>query len=159
MQRIGPCLWFDGQAEEAADFYVSVFKDSRIIGTTDYLEGSPAPFHRGTALTVRFALDGVEFVALNGGPEFAFSPAVSFVAGCETQEEVDHLWRRLSDGGEEGQCGWLTDKYGVSWQVVPTAAFEMLGATDRAAAQRVFSAILTMKKIDLAALQRAYDKG
>jgi predicted 3-demethylubiquinone-9 3-methyltransferase (glyoxalase superfamily) len=155
MQKIGPCLWFDGQAEEAASFYVSVFKNSRIIGTTHYLEGMPRP--AGSVLTVRFILDGEEFVALNGGPQFKFSPAISFVANCDTQAQVDELWQKLSEGGLEGQCGWLTDKYGVSWQVVPKALMEMLSKSDRAASQRAISAMLKMKKLDIAVLQRAYE--
>jgi predicted 3-demethylubiquinone-9 3-methyltransferase (glyoxalase superfamily) len=134
---------------------VSVFKNSRIVSTTYYLEGSPFP--AGSVMTVRFMLDGEEFVALNGGPEFKFSPAISFVANCDTQEEVDDLWQKLSEGGEEGQCGWLTDKYGVSWQVVPTALSEMFGGADAAASQRAFSAMLGMKKLDISVLRRAYE--
>jgi predicted 3-demethylubiquinone-9 3-methyltransferase (glyoxalase superfamily) len=155
MQNVTPFLWFDGRAEEAASFYVSVFKNSRIERTAYYREGSPGP--AGSVMTVEFVLDGVEFVALNGGPQFVFSPAVSFVANCETQEEVDRLWQSLSEGGEEGQCGWLTDKYGVSWQVVPTALSDMLSSADGATAQRAFTAMLGMKKIDISALQRAYE--
>ena len=155
MQTINACLWFDGQAEEAANFYVSVFKNSRILGTNYYAEGLPRP--AGSVLTVRFVLDGEEFVALNGGPQFKFSPAVSFVANCETQEEVDLLWRKLSEGGEEGQCGWLTDRFGVSWQVVPTALMEMLNSTDTTATQRAMNALIKMRKLDIATLQRAYE--
>ena len=155
MQKVTPCLWFDGQAEEAASFYVSVFKNSRMVSSTYYLEGSPGP--AGSVMTVEFILDDVEFVALNGGPQFAFSPAVSFVANCETQDEVDRLWEELSEGGEEVQCGWLTDKYGVSWQVVPKALRDMLSSADGAAAQRAFSAMLGMKKLGSSALQRAYE--
>ena len=155
-QKVGPCLWFDGQAEEAAKFYVSVFKNSRILSTTHYLEGLPRP--AGSVMTVRFILDGEEFMGLNGGPQFKFSPAISLVAYCETQEEVDGLWHKLSDGGEEGQCGWLRDKYGVSWQIVPTVLPEMLSGTDSAAAQRAISAMLKMKKLDISGLQRAHDK-
>jgi predicted 3-demethylubiquinone-9 3-methyltransferase (glyoxalase superfamily) len=155
MQRINPCLWFDGQAEEAAAFYVSIFKNSRIVDTTRYLEGSPGA--AGSAMTVRFILDGEEFVALDGGPEYAFSPALSLVANCETQEQVDDLWEGLSEGGQEVQCGWLTDKYGVSWQVVPTVLQEMLGSTDRAAAQRAYTAMLGMVKLDISALRRAFE--
>lgn len=155
MQKIGPCLWLHGQAEEAANFYVSVFKNSRILSTTRYVEGLPQP--AGSVMTVRFVLNGEEFVALNGGPQFKFSPAISFVAICETQAEVDHLWQKLSEGGEEGQCGWLMDKYGVSWQVVPTALLEMLSKTDGAASQRTITAMLKMRKLDIAVLQQAYE--
>jgi predicted 3-demethylubiquinone-9 3-methyltransferase (glyoxalase superfamily) len=154
MQTVHPCLWFDGQAEEAAAFYVSVFEDSRIMGTARYLEGSPG--EGGAVMTVRFVLNGEEFLALNGGPTFTFSPAVSFVVHCQTQAEVDHYWESLGAGGEEGQCGWLTDKYGVSWQIVPDAMLEMLGAPDRAAAQRAFTAMLTMTKLDITQLQDAF---
>jgi len=155
MQKISPCLWFDGQAEEAAHFYVSVFKNSRIVRKTRYVEGLPRP--AGTVLTVQFILDDEEFVALNGGPQFKFSPAISLVAYCDTQQEVDTLWRKLTEGGEEGQCGWLTDKYGVSWQVVPRALIEMLTKTDAAASQRAVAAMLNMKKLDISALKRAYE--
>lgn len=155
MQKVSTCLWFDRQAEEAAAFYVSLFPNSRIVTTTHYLEGAPLP--AGSVLTVQFMLDGAECVALNGGPHFKFSPAVSLVANCDTQEEVDTLWRRLSEGGQEGQCGWLTDKYGVSWQVVPRALLELLDTEDRAASQRAFSALMTMTKLDIAVLRRAYE--
>ena len=155
MQKISACLWFDGQAEEAADFYVSVFKNSRILGTSYYAEGLPRP--AGSVLTVHFVLDGEEFVALNGSPQFKFSPAVSFVASCETQDEVDYLWQKLSEGGEEGQCGWLTDRFGVSWQVVPTALMDMLTATDTTATQRAMNALIKMRKLDISTLQRAYE--
>lgn len=154
MQKIGPCLWFDTQAEDAAKFYVSVFRNSRIIETNYYLEGAPKP--AGSVMTVRFSLDGEEFVALNGGPEFSFSPAVSFVANCTDQFEVDRLWAALLEGGQESQCGWLTDKHGVSWQVVPVALYDMLNSTDRVAAQRVMDALLSMVKLDLAVLRKAY---
>ena len=155
MQKIGPCLWFDGQAEEAARFYVSVFPNSRVLGITRYQEGMPRP--AGSVLTVNFILDGEEFVALNGGPHFKFSPAISFIAHCQDQGEVDDLWRKLSDGGEEGQCGWVTDRYGVSWQVVPDPFLELLGSTDKAATQRALAAMMKMNKLDLAALLRAYE--
>lgn len=154
MQKIGPCLWFDTQAEEAAKFYVSVFRNSRIIETNYYLEGAPKP--AGSVMTVRFSLDGEEFVALNGGPEFTFSPAVSFVANCADQFEVDRLWAALLEGGQESQCGWLTDRYGVSWQVVPVAIYDMLNSPDRVAAQRVMNALLGMVKLDIAELRKAY---
>lgn len=155
MQKVSPCLWLDGQAEEAAGFYVSIFKNSKVLSTNRYLEGSPgAP---GTVMTVEFILDGTEFVALNGGPQFQFSPAISFVANCETQDEVDELWQRLSEGGEEGVCGWLTDKFGVSWQIVPRVLRELVSSSDTEASQRAFTAMLGMKKLDIAGLQQAYD--
>jgi len=155
MRTISYCLWFDGRAEEAADFYVSIFRNSRIVGTSRYPEGSPG--EPGSVMTVEFILDGDEFLALNGGPQYAFTPAISFVANCETQEEIDRLWARLTDGGQEVACGWLTDRFGVSWQIVPTALGEMLSSTDRDAAQRAFTAMLDMKKLDIAALRRAYE--
>lgn len=155
MQSIQPCLWFDTKAEEAAAFYVSTFKGSRIVDVARYPEGSPGT--AGKAMTVRFVLDGQEFLALNGGPVFTFSPAISLVVHCETQAEVDRLWETLTAGGEEGQCGWLTDKYGVSWQIVPNALGAMMGAGDAAAAQRAFTAMLQMKKLDIALLERAFE--
>ena len=155
MQKIGPCLWFDHQAEEAADFYVSVFPISRILSKTRYVEGLPQQV--GSVMTVAFVLDGEGFIALNGGPMFQFTPAVSFAIRCETQAEVDHYWRRLTEGGAEGQCGWLTDRYGVSWQVVPTMLIAMLERGEAAASKRAVAAMLQMKKLDIAALQRAYD--
>jgi predicted 3-demethylubiquinone-9 3-methyltransferase (glyoxalase superfamily) len=154
MQKVSTCLWFDHQAEEAATFYVSLFPNSGLIDTKYYLDGAPRP--PGSVLTVQFTLDGGEYVELNGGPNFKFSPAISLVANCETQEEVDTLWRQLSEGGQEGQCGWLTDKYGVSWQVVPRALHKLLNTADRAASQRAFSAMMKMTKLDIVALQRAY---
>ncbi len=154
MNTISPCLWFDSQAEEAATFYVSIFKNSEILQTTYYLEEVHRP--KGSVLTVKFVLDGQEFLALNGGPQFTFSPAISFVVNCETQEEIDHYWERLSAGGEKVQCGWLTDQFGASWQIVPTLLPAMLNAPDTAAAQRVFAAMLQMKKLDIAVLQQAY---
>jgi predicted 3-demethylubiquinone-9 3-methyltransferase (glyoxalase superfamily) len=155
MQKVSTCLWFDNQAEEASAFYVSLFPNSRIVHTKHYLEGSPRP--AGSVMTVQFTLDGREYVALNGGPQFKFSPAISFVAYCDTQEEVDILWRKLSEGGQKGQCGWLTDKYGVSWQVVPRALLELLNTADNAASQRAFSAMMKMTKLDIAVLHRAYE--
>jgi len=157
MQRISTCLWFDGQAEAAAAFYVSLFPNSRIVDIKRYLEGSPRP--AGSVLTVQFTLDGSEHVALNGGPHFKFSPAVSLIAYCDTQEEVDTLWRRLSEGGQEGQCGWLTDRYGVSWQVVPRTLLRLIDTSDRAASQRAMAAMLKMTKLDIAVMQQAYDHG
>ena len=155
MQRIGSCLWFDGQAEEAANFYVSIFKNSRIVRTSRYLEGTPGPV--GTVMAVEFILDGAEFTALNGGPQFKFTPAISFMVHCETQAEVDHYWKKLTQGGEEVQCGWLTDKYGVSWQIIPNVLLDMMCSSDKAAAQRATAAMLKMKKLDIAVMQRAYD--
>ena len=157
MQPIYPCLWFDDQAEQAAAFYVSVFKNSRIVTTTQYLEGSPRP--AGMVMTVAFVLDGQDFLALNGGPEFPFTPAISLAVNCETQAEVDDLWAKLTAGGAEQQCGWLTDKYGVSWQIVPRALIAMFSAGDTAASQRAIAAMLPMKKLDLATLERAYKNG
>lgn len=155
MQRTTPCLWFDRQAEEAANFYISVFPNARILDLTRYGEGAPMP--AGTVLTVRFELDGQEFLALNGGPHFNFSPAISFVVNCASQQEVDHFWDKLSAHKDQEQCGWLQDKYGVSWQIVPTALPQMLGDPDPAKSQRVMTALLSMKKLDIAALQRAFD--
>lgn len=161
IQRITPCLWFDDQAEQAAGYYIAIFKNSRIVGLTRYgeagfeIHGRPA----GSVLTVEFELDGQAFTALNGGPVFTFNEAVSFQVSCETQEEVDYYWEKLSAGGDEAaqQCGWLKDKYGVSWQVVPTALPQMLSDADYAKSERVMTALLQMKKLDIAALQRAYD--
>jgi predicted 3-demethylubiquinone-9 3-methyltransferase (glyoxalase superfamily) len=155
MQRITPFLWFDDQAEAAANFYVSVFKNSKIKETTRYTGEEPVG-QKGSVMTVAFELDGQEFVALNGGPRFKFTEAVSFVINCETQQEIDHYWEKLTaGGGEEVQCGWLTDKYGLSWQVVPAKIAEW--ARDPAGFQRVMHAIMPMKKLDLAGLQRAFD--
>lgn len=155
MAKISYCLWFDGRAEEAAEFYVSVFKDARIVETARYLEGSPG--EPGTVMTVEFELNGERFMALNGGPQYTFTPALSIVATCESQEEIDDLWEKLTDGGAEVACGWLTDRFGVSWQIVPGGMGEMLGSSDREAAERAFSAMMDMKKIDIGALRRAYD--
>ena len=154
MNKIGPCLWFDGQAEDAANFYVSIFKNSKIVQVMPCLEGVDRP--KGSVLTVKFVLDGVEFLALNGGPHFTFSPAISFIVNCETQVEIDDFWEKLSSGGKEIECGWLTDKFGVSWQIVPTALPRMLTDPDTVAAQRAFSAMLKMKKLDIALLERAF---
>jgi predicted 3-demethylubiquinone-9 3-methyltransferase (glyoxalase superfamily) len=154
MQAVSTCLWFDDQAQEAANFYTSVFQNSRILDTKYYLEGTPRP--AGSVLTVQFSLDGTEYLALNGGPHFKFSPAISLVAYCDTQEAADTLWHSLSEGGQEGQCGWLTDRFGVSWQVVPRALLELLNTSNTAASQRAFDAMMKMGKIDIAAVQRAY---
>jgi predicted 3-demethylubiquinone-9 3-methyltransferase (glyoxalase superfamily) len=156
MQKITPFLWFDNQAEEAAKFYVSIFKNSKILGVTRYGEGGPGP--QGSVMTVTFELGGQRFIALNGGPHFKFTEAISFSVDCKTQEEVDEFWRRLSEGGEEGQCGWLKDKYGLSWQINPTILGEMLGDPDREKSKRVMRAMLKMKKIDIARLRQAYDR-
>jgi predicted 3-demethylubiquinone-9 3-methyltransferase (glyoxalase superfamily) len=155
MQRITPFLWFDDQAEEAANFYVSVFKNSRIKEKSHYTGEEPAG-KKGSVMTVVFELDGEEFVALNGGPQFKFSEAVSFVINCETQQEIDYYWEKLTaGGGEEVQCGWLTDKYGLSWQVVPAKIRDW--SSDAAGFQRVMRAVMQMKKLDIAKLQAAYD--
>jgi len=153
MQKITPFLWFDGKAEEAARFYTSVFKNSKLLSVSRYGEGGPGP--QGSVMTVAFELDGEKFVALNGGPNYTFSPAVSFVVNCETQQEVDHYWQRLSEGGEEIQCGWLRDKYGLSWQIVPTVLPELLQDKDAEKRKRVMAAMLKMVKLDIEALKRA----
>ena len=154
MQGITPFLWFENQAEEAAKFYVSVFPNSRIKQTTRYGEEGPGP--KGTVMTVSFELDGHEFVALNGGPQFSFTQAVSFVVNCDTQAEVDAFWEKLSAGGEKIQCGWLKDRYGLPWQIVPTALGRLLCDKDPQKSRRVMKAMLQMKKLDVAALERAY---
>ena len=161
MQKIMPCLWFDSQAEEAVNFYTSLFKNSKITNMARYDEaGAKASGQpKGSIMTVVFQIDGQEFMALNGGPAFKFTEAVSFVVNCETQEEVDELWHKLTEGGEEVQCGWLKDKYGLSWQIVPTVLDEMISDPDPAKAQRVMEAMLQMKKIDIAGLKRAYEQG
>jgi len=154
MQKITPFLWFDDQAEEAMNFYVSLFKNSKVISVSRYGDEGPGP--TGVVMTATFQLDGQELIALNGGPEFKFTEAISFFVNCETQEEVDGLWDKLSEGGEEGRCGWLKDKYGLSWQIVPTVLGELLNDTDPAKSQRVMKAMLQMNKIDIAGLERAY---
>jgi predicted 3-demethylubiquinone-9 3-methyltransferase (glyoxalase superfamily) len=154
MQKITPFLWFDNHAEEAVNFYSAIFRNSRIIEITHYEEG--APFPKGSVMTVRFSLDGQEFVALNGGPQFNFSPAVSFVINCDSQEEVDEFWEKLSAGGETLPCGWLRDKFGLTWQVVPRILLEMLNDPDSNRAQRVMMAMLQMTKIDIEGLQQAH---
>jgi len=153
MQKIRPCLWFDTESEEAATFYTSLFKDSRILDVARFGKAGPRP--EGTVMTVIFELEGQEFMALNGGPEFRFNEAVSFQVACETQEEVDTFWSSLSAGGEEGPCGWLKDKYGVSWQILPTALGELLGDPDPEKSQRAMKAMLEMKKIDIEGLRTA----
>lgn len=153
MQTITPFLWFHTQAEEAANYYVSIFKNSKITTVTRYGEAGPGP--KGTAMTVVFELDGQEFIALNGGPHFKFTEAVSFSVSCTTQEDVDEYWEKLSAGGQEGQCGWLKDKFGLSWQVNPTILGQLLSSPDPQKAKRVMEAMLQMKKIDIAVLQQA----
>jgi predicted 3-demethylubiquinone-9 3-methyltransferase (glyoxalase superfamily) len=153
MQTVTPCLWFDTEGEDAANFYVSVFPDSKILNVTRY--GSAGPRTEGTVMTVEFELRGQQFVALNGGPDFTFSEAVSFQVGCETQEEVDTYWSALSEGGEQGPCGWLKDKYGLSWQIVPSVLPRLLEDSDREKSQRVMAAMLKMGKIEIAELERA----
>lgn len=155
MSRINPFLWFDSQAEEAANFYVSIFPASRIRNVTRYGAAGPGP--AGSAMTVQFELDGREFIALNGGPHFKFNEAVSFAVTCASQDEVDHYWSHLTAGGEEGRCGWLKDRYGLSWQVTPVALGQMLGDPDPVRSRRVMEAMLQMRKIDVAALRRALD--
>ena len=156
MQRITPFLWFDDQAEEAAELYTSVFENSRIRSITRYGKAGPGP--EGSVMTVSFELEGLQFTALNGGPEFRFNEAISFVVDCQSQEEVDELWERLSEGGEEGPCGWLKDRFGVSWQIVPTVLPELLSDPDPEKAQRVTEAMLKMSKIDIGALKQAYEQ-
>lgn len=154
-QKILPFLWFDSQAEEAANFYVSVFKNSRINTMSRYGDAGPGP--KGGVMVVSFQLAGQQFMALNGGPYFTFTPAVSFLVQCETQQEIDEFWNRLSQGGKTEQCGWLKDKYGVSWQVVPTVLGELVSDPDPARSQRVMQAMLQMTKIVIKDLQKAYD--
>jgi predicted 3-demethylubiquinone-9 3-methyltransferase (glyoxalase superfamily) len=155
MPKITPCLWFDTQGEEAANYYVSVFPNSRVTKITNY--GDAVPDRAGTPVTVEFELDGQAMLALNGGPEFKFDEAISLSIDCADQDEVDYYWNTLSEGGEEGPCGWLKDKYGLSWQVVPTILNDMLYDPDQAKSQRVMAEMMTMKKLDVAALQKAYD--
>jgi predicted 3-demethylubiquinone-9 3-methyltransferase (glyoxalase superfamily) len=155
MGKITPYLWFDGQAEEAANHYTAIFKNSRVVDVSRYGDAGPGP--AGTAMTVTFELDGQEFVGLNGGPEFKFTEAISFHVACHGQEEVDYLWQRLSEGGEPGPCGWLKDRFGVSWQIIPTTLGELLGDPDPAKSGRVMKAMLGMNKIDVQGLRDAYD--
>jgi predicted 3-demethylubiquinone-9 3-methyltransferase (glyoxalase superfamily) len=155
MQKITPFLWFDGKAEEAMNFYVSIFKNSTVGSVTRYGAAGPGP--KGSVVSATFRLDGQEFFALNGGPHFTFTPAISFFVNCETQQEVDELWERLSEGGEKSRCGWLKDKYGLSWQIIPSVLSELLHDKDPAKSGRVMKAMMQMGKIDIAGLQRAYD--
>jgi predicted 3-demethylubiquinone-9 3-methyltransferase (glyoxalase superfamily) len=154
LQKITPFLWFDDKAEEAANFYVSVFKNSKISSVARYGDAGPGP--KGSVMTVSFQLEGQEFIALNGGPLYTFSPAISFFVDCKTQQEVDELWEKLTAGGGEVECGWLKDKYGLSWQIITTALFELMQDKDPVKSQRVFKAMLQMTKIDIEGLQRAY---
>jgi predicted 3-demethylubiquinone-9 3-methyltransferase (glyoxalase superfamily) len=156
MQKITPFLWFDGKAEEAANFYVSVFKNSKIVSIMRYGEAGPGP--KGSVMSATFQLDGQEFIALNGGPMFTFSPAISFFVHCESQEEVDKLWEKLSEGGEKQRCGWLKDKYGVSWQIIPTVLGQMLQDKDGEKSKRVMNAMLQTDKLDIKTLKQAYER-
>jgi predicted 3-demethylubiquinone-9 3-methyltransferase (glyoxalase superfamily) len=157
MQKITPFLWFDGKAEEAMNFYVSIFKNSKVGSVTRYGEEGPGP--KGTVMSATFQLDGQEFFALNGGPLFTFSPAISFFVNCETQQEVDELWEKLSEGGEKQRCGWLKDKYRLSWQIIPSILGKMLQDKDAEKSRRVMKAMLQMNKIDIEILKQAYDQG
>ena len=154
MPKISPFLWCDTQAEEAAKFYVGIFPNSKIVTIARYGEAGPRP--KGSVMTVVFELDGKEFIALNGGPHFKFTEAISFSVDCKSQEELDRFWNRLSDGGLESQCGWLKDKYGLSWQIIPTVLGEMLSDPDQEKSKRVMEAMLKMKKIDIEGLKKAY---
>ena len=155
MQKITPFLWFDNNAEEAMNFYVSVFKNSKILNVARYGDAGPGP--KGTVMTADFQLDGQEFVALNAGPRFKFTEAISFVVACESQEEVDYFWERLSEGGETSRCGWLKDKFGLWWQVTPTVLSKLIGDQDPEKSKRAMEAMMQMDKIDIEPLQRAYE--
>jgi predicted 3-demethylubiquinone-9 3-methyltransferase (glyoxalase superfamily) len=156
MQKITPFLWFDGKAEEAMNFYTSIFKNSKIGTVSRYGEGGPGA--KGTVMSATFQLDGQQFMALNGGPQFTFSPAISLFVNCETQQEVDELWEKLSEGGKKERCGWLKDKYGLSWQIIPSGLGKMLGDKDPEKSKRVMKAMLQMDKIDINALKQAYEQ-
>ena len=156
MKKITPCLWFDGNAEEAMNFYISIFKNFKVGEVMRYGDAGPGP--KGSVLTVAFELEGQEFIALNGGPMYQFSPAVSFFVNCDTQEEIDEFWEKLSEDGQTQQCGWLTDKYGVTWQIVPRVLGGMLQDEDAAKSKRVMQAMLKMTKLDIDLLQQAYGK-
>lgn len=160
MQKITPFLWFDDKADEAMNFYVSIFKNSKVGSVTRYeAEGAKASGRpKGSVMTATFQLDGQDFVALNGGPHFKFTEAISFIVNCETQEEIDYFWEKLSEGGVEVQCGWLKDKYGLSWQIVPTVLGQLFQTKDAEKAQRVMKAMLQMKKLDIEALKQAYEE-
>jgi len=156
MQKITPFLWFDGKAEEAANFYTSIFKNSKIGKVNRYGNHGPGP--KGTVMIATFQLDGQDFIALNGGPQFTFTPAISFVVNYETQEEVDDLWEKLSEGGRKNRCGWLQDKFGVSWQIVPTALPKLMSDPDREKTSRVMQALMQMDKIDIKGLEEAFQQ-
>jgi predicted 3-demethylubiquinone-9 3-methyltransferase (glyoxalase superfamily) len=156
MQKIVPFLWFDDKAEEAMNFYVSIFKNSKVVSVTRYGEAGPGP--KGSVMSATFQLEGQDFYALNGGPQFKFTPAVSLFVNCETQKEIDDLWEKLSEGGRRDRCGWLTDKYGLSWQIVPTILGNLLGDKDPAKAQSAMKAMLQMDKLDIKRLQDAHDR-
>jgi len=156
MQKITPFLWFDNNAEQAMNFYVSIFKNSKVVSVSRYGEAGPGP--KGTLMTATFQLEGQEFMALNGGPHFKFTEAISLFVNCETQEEVDEFWEKLSEGGVESRCGWLKDKYGLSWQIVPTVLGEMMQDKDPENSKRVMEAMLQMDKIDIKALKQAYEQ-
>ena len=155
MKRITPFLWFDDKAEEAMNFYISLFKNSKAGSVTRYGEAGPGP--KGTVMTATFQLDGQDFIALNGGPHFKFTEAISFSVNCKTQEEVDELWEKLSAGGQKSRCGWLKDKYGLSWQIVPTVLSELLGSKDARKSKKVVEAMLKMDKLDIKTLKQAYE--
>lgn len=157
MRKITPFLWFNGNAEEAMNFYISAFKNSRIVSVNR--SGGAGPVPKGTVTSGTFQLDGQEFLALNGGPQFTFSPAISLFVNCETQEEVDELWEKLSEGGQKQRCGWLKDKFGLSWQVIPSVLGKLLQDKDAEKSKRVMNAMLQMNKIDIKGLQQAYDGG
>lgn len=154
MQKITPFLWFDSKAEEAMNFYVSIFKNSKVVGVSRYGDAGPGP--KGSVMTATFELEGQRFIALNGGPTFSFTPAISLFVNCETQQEVDDLWAKLSSGGREDRCGWLQDKYGLSWQIIPSALMELMQDKDPEKSKRVMQAMLQMAKIDIAGLKKAY---
>lgn len=154
MQKITPFLWFDSKAEEAMNFYVSIFKNSKVVGISRYGDAGPGP--KGSVMTATFELEGQRFIALNGGPTFSFTPAISLFVNCETQQEVDDLWAKLSAGGREDRCGWLQDKYGLSWQIIPSALMELMQDKDPEKSKRVMQAMLQMAKIDIEGLKKAY---
>lgn len=157
MQKITPFLWFDGKAEEAMNFYVSIFKNSKVGEITRYGDAGPGP--KGSVMSTTFELDGEQFYALNGGPQFTFSPAISFFVNCETQEEIDELWEKLSEGGGTHQCGWLHDKFGVTWQIVPSVLWKLLHGSDAKKSAAAMRTMMQMDKLDIQRLQDAYDRG